>query len=282
MTIGGKDGVQFGSFVLNRATSGLLRDGAPVPIEPQGLRLLEFLIAERDRVVSRDDLIAEIRDGRAVSDWAVAGRSRRYAWPWVIPTGKNGSCARCIRGDIASLRMWPVGPLPPGRACWCGCFMRPRGASEAGYLAEGLTEDLITSLARHSHLTILSCNTSRVLAGAPPPETLGVSHVIDGSLRQLDETIRINVAVLDGSGTSQIRAERFDLTRDSLLAGHDRISDRIAGVLSPGHGQALPMAFGTGNPEAYDAYLKGRYAYHRHEPMAFVRGTGAFAARDRA
>ncbi|MFT5652068.1 MAG: DNA-binding winged helix-turn-helix (wHTH) protein, partial [Yoonia sp.] len=63
----------FDPFVFNEATSELLRDGNAVAIEPQSLMLLGFLIRQRDRVVSREDLIAAIWQGRAVSDWAISG-----------------------------------------------------------------------------------------------------------------------------------------------------------------------------------------------------------------
>jgi DNA-binding winged helix-turn-helix (wHTH) protein len=43
-----------------------------VRIEPQSLKILEFLLQSRDRVVSKDDLVAHIWEGRAVSDWTVS------------------------------------------------------------------------------------------------------------------------------------------------------------------------------------------------------------------
>lgn len=63
----------FGAFVYNEATSELLRHGNPVPIEPQSLLLPGFLIRNRGRVVSREDLVEAIWQGRAVNDWAISG-----------------------------------------------------------------------------------------------------------------------------------------------------------------------------------------------------------------
>lgn len=148
--------------------------------------------------------------------------------------------------------------------------------TNATYLLDGLTKDLITSLSGHAGLRILSFHTSRALADAAPPESAGITHIIDGSVRQFGETIRINVAVLDGRGVHQMWAERFDLTQASLLTGYDRINDRLVDVLSPGRPESAPMPHGTLNAAAYDHYLKGRYAYFRYEPAAFNEALAHF------
>ena len=62
---------QFDTFVFHR-DRGLFDDGRPIPLEPQGLNLLGYLLAHRDRVVSRDELNAEIWDGRIVSEAALS------------------------------------------------------------------------------------------------------------------------------------------------------------------------------------------------------------------
>ena len=65
--------MRFGPFILNKATSELTQNGEVVAIEPQSMRLWEFLISQRDRVVSRADLVDAIWYGRVVSDWAISG-----------------------------------------------------------------------------------------------------------------------------------------------------------------------------------------------------------------
>lgn len=91
------------------------------------------------------------------------------------------------------------------------------------------------------------------------------------------ETIRINVSVLDGTGTQQAWAESFDLTPSSLLAGHDMICERLVAILSPGNLDKPVKQRGTPNPAAYDQYQKGRYAYFRYEPKAFIDALVNFA-----
>lgn len=275
---------RFDPFVLNPATSELTRDGRPVSIEPQSLRLLEHLIRNRDRVVSRDDLIAAIWQGRAISDWAVSGAIKALRTS-LGDLDKDRQFVRTIhsRGYRFIADVTTDDPPAPGASAadrptvLVRLFRASSDAADIAYLADGLTEDLITGLSRHVGLRVLSYNTSRALSDAPPPPGVGISNIVDGGVRQLGDAIRINVAVLDGTGTHQIWAERFDLTRASLLAGHDRIGDRLADVLSPGRPVAPPMRHGTRNPDAYDHYLKGRYAYFKYEPAAFSEALAHFS-----
>jgi len=63
----------FDSFDLDTVAFELRQQGGAIAVEPQILRLLIHLIEHRDRLLTRDDLIAAIWQGRAVSDWTVSG-----------------------------------------------------------------------------------------------------------------------------------------------------------------------------------------------------------------
>lgn len=269
---------RFEPFVLNMAASELTRDGQAVGIEPQSLRILAYLIANRDRVVSRDDLIETIWQGRAISDWAVSGAIKAVRAA-LGDQGKEKQFVRTIhsRGYRFVADVIPQVQNTPKPTVLVRLFRVPPDVESAAYLADGLTDDLITSLSRHHGLKVMSYNSSRALSDKEPPMDIGISNIVDGSLRQFGDIIRINVSVLDSTGTDQVWAERFDLTRASLLAGHDRIGDRLADVLSPGRPVAHPLQHGTRNPEAYDQYLKGRYAYFRYEPAAFAEALDHFS-----
>lgn len=140
----------FDPFVFNQATSELTRDGEAVAIEPQSLRLLGYLIAQRDRVVSREDLVEAIWQGRAVSDWAIAGaiKALRVA---LGDLAEEKIFVRTIhsRGfrfvaDARAIRQQAPAEARP--TVLVRIFRIPGGEAELEYLADGLTEDLIIGL----------------------------------------------------------------------------------------------------------------------------------------
>jgi pimeloyl-ACP methyl ester carboxylesterase/DNA-binding winged helix-turn-helix (wHTH) protein len=82
---------RFGRFELVEETRELLADGKPCPVEPQVFDLLAYLVSERDRVISTDDLIASVWNGRIVSNSAVSARI---------------SAARSALGDDGVRQQW--------------------------------------------------------------------------------------------------------------------------------------------------------------------------------
>lgn len=231
-------------------------------------------------MVSRDDLIGAIWNGRVVSDWAISGaiKALRRA---LDDLGTEKQFVRTIhsRGfrfvaKVTSSRSPQESERRP--TLLVRIFRVPGHEAELDYLAEGLAEDLITGLSGRNGWRVLSYNTSRALGDAVPSENQGVTTIIDGSIRKSGDTIRINVSTLDGTGVQQTWAEGFDLTAESLLAGHDMIRERLIAVLSPGERDIRPNSRGTTNPAAYDQYQKGRYAYFRYEPGAFAEALRHF------
>lgn len=281
---------RFGPFEVHQALSELRRDGAPVAIEPQSLRLLIYLLSHRDRVVTPEDLVAAIWERRAVSDWAISGAIRALR-------GALGDTAREKRyvRTVHSRGYRFVAEVTEAAAragieqahptLLVRVFRTREGDADTAYLAEGLAEDLITHLARAGSgadpgWRVLSYNTAKALGDRPPSPDQNVTTVIDGSIRQIGAIIRINLGILDlrhgGPEPEQVWAESFDLTSESLLAGHDLIGQRLLAALAPGGGDRPARARGTRHSAAYDHYQKGRYAYFRYEPAAFVEALGHF------
>lgn len=271
----------FGEFRFDTGASELVRNEESVKAEPQTLRLLAYLIRNRDRVVSREDLIREIWEARAISDWAVSAAIKAVRTS-LGDTGREKAYVRTVHSRgfrfIAPVRenTRPQVQASDGATVLVRAFRPSPPEPEHVYLAEGLTEDLITDLSRRPELSVLSLNATRAVGTGVPSAELGVRHIVEGSVRQMEGAIRINLSVLDGLGQRQVWAERFDFDRSALIAAQDQISARVAGVLVPGASEQQHRAGGTRNSEAYDAYLKGRYAYFRYDPKAFVDALAQF------
>lgn len=273
--------MEFGPFLLNEVSFELTRGGKSVSIEPQSLRLLVYLIRHRERVVSRDDLVEVIWQGRAVSDWAISGavKAVRIA---LNDTKREKTIVKTIHSRGYRFVADVISTTPDQQSdkkviLLVRAFQTPGKESGLEYLAEGITEDIIFGLSRNKNMSVLSHNITRAIASGTPPPIYGVTNIVEGSVRRLGETIRINIAILDGDGQGQNWAETFDLTDDSLLTGHDLIGQRLTAVLLPDQNTNPSARRGTSIPAAYDEYQKGRYAYFRYEPKAFVEALGHFS-----
>ncbi len=145
---------------------------------------------------------------------------------------------------------------------------------EQGYLADGITEDLTTELARVPGLFVISRNAAFTYKGkaiqpAQIAKELGVRYILEGSTRRAGEDMRLNAQLIDAETGGHIWAERFDGQWADVFALQDKLVGSIAGALKlrlvAGAGKA-DIAGGTDNPAAYEAYLRGLELLIRNKP----------------
>lgn len=136
---------------------------------------------------------------------------------------------------------------------------------EQGYLADGITEDLTTELARIPGLFVISRNAAftykgKATAPSQVAKELGVRYILEGSTRRIADDLRINAQLIDSQSGGHLWAERFEGKWADVFALQDKVIANIAGTLElrlvSGEGKE-GAAGGTNNPSAYDAYLKG-------------------------
>ena len=145
---------------------------------------------------------------------------------------------------------------------------------EQEYFADGIAEDLITDLSKVSGLMVISRNSSFAYKGQSPDvrqvaKELGVSYVLEGSVRRAEDKVRINVQLIDGTNGAHIWADRYDGNLGDIFALQDRLTGKIISALqvalSPEEAVAT-VDRGTSNIEAYDAFLKGWSHMQRRTP----------------
>src|SRR5262249_19272766 len=178
--------------------------------------LLDYLIRNRERVVSKDDLISTVWQGRIVSDAALTTRinAARNA------IGDSGEVQRLIKtlprkglrfvgevrevlgpgrvsGDEAAVeRPRPALALPDKPSIAVLAFANLSGDPEQEYLADGIVDDIITELSRCSELFVIARNSSFQYKGKAVDvrqvgRDLGVRYVLEGSVRRAGDRIRI-------------------------------------------------------------------------------------------
>src|SRR5207248_816710 len=145
-------------------------------------------------------------------------------------------------------------------------FANMSGDAEQEYFSDGISEDITTDLSNVSALEVVARNTAFTFKGksvdvCDVARKLGVSHVLEGSVRKAGNRVRITAQLIDGHGGGHLWAERFDRDLTDIFAIQDEISKAIVAALKlkllPEEKKAIEQR-GTSSPEAYDLYLMAR------------------------
>jgi len=275
--------LRFGDVELDLAAFELRRGGALHPVEPQVFELISYLARNAGRLITKDELIENIWNGRIVSDATLASRlkSARRA---IGDDGERQTWIKTVHGrGVRFVGEVAVEQAPAARADTTAATSSGRPSiavlpfssvgedTEQSGLAYGLSEDIITDLSRVSGLTIAARNSSFAYQGKPVPiqnvaAELGVGYVLEGSLRHADGRVRVTAQLIDGRSGCHVWAERYDRSFDDIFALQDDISQSIVAALKV---KLLPEELAamtdrpTTNTDAYQYYVLGRTYFLR-------------------
>jgi adenylate cyclase len=145
-------------------------------------------------------------------------------------------------------------------------FANMSGEPEQEYFSDGISEDIITDLSNVSALSVVARNTAFTFKGQSLDvkeiaRSLGVSHVLEGSVRKAGNRVRITAQLIDGTAGDHVWAARYDRDLDDIFAIQDEISKAIVEALQvkllPKEKTAIENR-GTASVEAYNLYLMAR------------------------
>ena len=242
---------QFAAYALDTEKRELTDDGRLVALEPQVFDLLVFLIEQRDRVVSKDDLITAVWQGRIVSESTLTSRiaAARKA------IGDSGETQALIR-TVARKGFRFVGTLDPKSNASATAIPSPAlavpdrpaiavlpfanisGDPEQEYFSDGISEDIITALSKLRWFFVIARNSSFTYKGKAVhlrqiAEELGVRYVVEGSVRKGGEQLRITAQLNDVTSGGHLWAERFDRRLEDVFAVQDEITEAIVAAIEP-------------------------------------------------
>jgi TolB-like protein/Tfp pilus assembly protein PilF len=258
---------QFSNHVLDAGLRELTRGGEAVAVEPQVFDLLVYLVENRDRVVSKDDLIETIWNGRIVSESTLTSRINA-ARTAVGDSGKDQAVIRTIArkgfrfvGEIskpngaivsqgapaqAELPQFETSPsaipasLPPldRPAIAVLPFVNISGEPAQEYFSEGMAEDIITALSKLRWFYVVARNSSFSYKGKSVHlrqigEELGVGYVVEGSVRKDGDQVRITAQLNDVVTGSHLWAERYDRNLADVFAVQDEITQAVVAAIEP-------------------------------------------------
>ena len=249
----------FGGCEVDVVGRRLLRSGTMSKLEPQAFDLLLFLLQHRGAAVTKQEIFADIWNDRAVSEGV-----RRAIDPadgpshirtlhrvgYIFDTPVTAETATTPGADTPASVLVPADlpETPIFRDEEIGVSDRSASAvlplnnfsddRALGFLVDGLTEDLITLLARMPGFLVIARNSAFQYKGRSPDvrevgRTLGVDYVVEGSLRPVGEAIRITVQLVETEGGNHVWARRFDCAAETFETVQDDIVLEISRYLEP-------------------------------------------------
>jgi len=275
----------FGDHALDTDRRELRRGSELVPVEPQVFDLLVYLVQNRDRVVSKDDLIGSVWNGRIVSDSTLTSRinAARKA------VGDSGEEQRLIRtiarkglrfvGDVREAGVAADTPRPP--AIGLSVPDRPSiavlpfanlgGDPEQDYFVDGMTEDIITALSRVRWFFVIARNSTFAYKNRDVDlhtivQELGVRYVLAGSVRRAGERIRVTCRLSETGSGSNVWARSYDRALSDIFAVQDEITQTIVGAIEPELSRAERERARIKGPDSLDAwsiYQRGMFHLYR-------------------
>ena len=175
--------------------------------------------------------------------------------------------------EIASSAVPSIAVLP---------FDNMSGDPEMSYFSDGVSEDIISMLARSPDVSVVARNSSFTYKGKPVDvrqvgKDLGVDYVLEGSVRRGGDDVRIIAQLVNTKNGEHVWAERFDKSASDPWALQDEVTGRIIAALAGEKGQLKQAQYrkawgaDTAQLEEYDYYLRGHDLFMRFQPDTFER-----------
>ena len=304
----------FGDCVLDPDRRELTRRSEVVSVGPKVFDLLVHLVRNRERVVSKDDLLQAVWDGRIVSESTLTSHINAVR----KAIGDSGEEQRLIRtlarkgfrfiGAVEEIQSSddvkspPIGfakpdatsaqalALPDKPSIAVLPFLNLSGDPEQEYFADGVVEDIISALSRIRWLFVIARNSSFTYKGRAVDvkqvgRELGVRYVLEGSVRKAANRVRITGQLIDATTAAHLWADRFEGTLDDIFELQDQITASVVGAIAPQLERAeieRAKRKPTESLDAYDYYLRGRTHLQSGHPGGHRRRAAVVLQGDRA
>lgn len=277
--------VRFGPFEVNLEGGELRKSGMRQKLAGQPFEVLRLLLEHPQEIVTREELQHRIWPKDTFVDYDLAlkkavNRIREVLGdsadsPHFIETvpRRGYRFIGTIQRELSPFRSLAILPLED-----------LSHDPEQEYFAEGMTEALIAALAKISALRVTSRTTVMCYKGRRQPlptiaQELGVDVIIEGTVLRSGPRIRISVQLIETSTDSHLWAETYERDLSDVLTLQSEVARNIAREiqvkLTPQE-QALLGKARAIDPEAYEAYLKGRYHWNRRSGEGLKKATRCF------
>ncbi|PZM12828.1 winged helix-turn-helix domain-containing tetratricopeptide repeat protein [Rhizobium tubonense] len=284
----------FEDYALDPERRELSRQSDVVSVGPQVFDLLLHLVRNRNRVVSKDELLQAVWGGRIVSESTMTSHINAVRKA-ICDNGDEQRLVKTIArkgfrfiGEISeafpsqeasspnAVHVEPNNPLAPDLALpekpsiAVLPFHNLSDDTEQEYFADGVVEDIIAALSRIRWLFVVARNSSFTYKGRAVDvkevgRELGVRYVLEGSVRKAGSRVRMTGQLVDATSGTNLWAERFEGALDDIFELQDQITESVVGAIAPQLERAeieRAKRKPTDSLDAYDYYLRGMAKLH--------------------
>ena len=290
----------FEEYAFDTDRRELHRGADVVSVTPQVFDLLDYLIRNRERVVSKDDLINAIWNGRIVSDAALTTRLNaartaigdsgeeqrliktlpRKGFRFVGPVREAQEPAGATAADNPVEPPKPALALPDKPSIAVLPFTNLSCDPDQDYFADGMVDEITTALSRFKSLFVIARNSSFTYKGKAVDikqvgRELGVRYVLEGSVRKAAGKVRIIGQLIDAMTGAHLWADRFEGDLSDVFALQDRMTENVVSAIQPKLLQTeIDLAARRpNNLSAYDLCLRAQHL------QSWTRGGSAESLR---
>ncbi len=226
-------------FSLDAKTRELHVDGNLVPLGARAFDVLAFLATHQDRVVSKQELLETVWGGLAVEEGNLSvqiSTLRKLLGASAIATVPGVGYKLTAGDDPAQAAPGPDLPDIPSLAVLP--FVNLTGQASQDYFVDGIVTELIGALSKISGLFTIAATSSFAYKGhavhlPDVGQELGVRYVLEGSIQQSGQALRISLQLAEAVTGRAIWSERFAGTLDEIFELQDRLTENVAAAIEP-------------------------------------------------
>ena len=295
--------IRIGAVMIDPARRRVARDGGGEDIlEPRVMQVLVALARAGGDILTRDELMASCWGDVIVGEDAlsrVIGRLRRVTESTGSGTFRLETITRVgyrlVREGEAPAAPLPIGPPPrPGERPSLALpaktsiavlpFKNVSGSADKEYLADAITEDIVTALSRWRWFFVIARHSSftykdRDIDLGRIGDELGVRYILNGSVAAAGSRVRVNAHLIDAQDGANVWADKFDHELVDVLALQDEITERVVGVIEPAmlRGEALRIARKPLEDfSALDCIYRGMWSLNQLTPGSDIEALALF------
>ena len=243
------DVIRFSNYTLDTNLLELQQAGKRIAIEPRVFDLLVYLAQNSERTVTKEEIFAEVWNGRIVSDSALSSQIKA-ARKALGDDGKVQHTIRTIHGrgfrfvakidnnqnsiakHLETISANAAAAVSGKPSVAVLPFSNLGGDVSENYFSDGITEDITTALSKNRWLIVVARNSAFAFRDSAKGirgigEALEANYLITGSLRKVGNRVRITIEVVDVETENSVWSERFDRDMVDIFDLQDEITELV-------------------------------------------------------